>query len=98
MSEIKKEHKECISIILKKHFPQARIVLFGSRATGKNRPGSDIDISIDEGKAIDFSRIAQARDELEESSIPYKIDLVDYATMTPEFREEVGKKGVVWKF
>jgi len=98
VNNIPKESARAISAILKVHFPHAQIWLFGSRATGKNRPGSDIDIAIDEGTPIDFSRLAQARDALEESTIPYKVDLVDYTTVTTEFREEIKTKGVEWIF
>lgn len=49
-------------------------ILYGSRAKGHYRPGSDIDLSL-VGSALtldDLSRIAGAFDE---SSIPYQVDL-----------------------
>jgi uncharacterized protein len=98
MKNIPAEEAQIISAILKKYFPTAKVWLFGSRATGRNRPGSDIDIAIDEGVPLDFFRLAQARDDLEESTIPYKIDLVDYVSVSEDFREEIKRKGVAWIF
>ena len=98
MKNIPTEDAKIISGILKQYFPTAKVWLFGSRATGENRPGSDIDIAIDEGTIIDFFRLAQARDALEESAIPYKVDLVDYASVAVEFREEIKTKGIEWIF
>jgi uncharacterized protein len=91
-------HKAAIQIldVLKKHFPTARILLFGSRASGKNRPGSDIDIAIDEGSTIAFGRMSDARLELDEMNIPYKIDLVDIYSVSKTLAEEIRKKGREW--
>ena len=49
-----------------------KVYLFGSRATGKNRKNSDIDLAF-KSKAVDLNKkILQLKSKLEESSIPYK--------------------------
>ncbi|MBN2267332.1 MAG: nucleotidyltransferase domain-containing protein [Candidatus Babeliaceae bacterium] len=87
-----------IYTIVRRHFPQARIYLFGSRATHKNRPGSDIDIAIDNGSTVDFATLLKVWGELDESNIPYKVDLVDLQASSESFRQEIFKKGVLWNF
>jgi predicted nucleotidyltransferase len=63
-----------------------RVVLFGSRATGKARPRSDFDIGI-EGPAplaaVSFHTLA---DRLEQIDTLYRIDLVDLQTVSEQFR------------
>jgi predicted nucleotidyltransferase len=67
--------------------------LFGSRATGRADHGSDYDIAVvsdhDLGDALVRAALA-----LEESTIPYKVDLVDLSTADEAFRAGVRKEGV----
>ena len=73
------------------------VYLFGSRATGTAHPASDFDVAMlaDE----DISReLSFAREMLEESRIPFKIDLVDLRLAAPAFRRTVQTQGVLlWK-
>ncbi len=74
-------------------FPHEKIYLFGSRARGDESMHSDIDIAID-GDALS-SRISQARFALEESLVPYKIDLVDLSKAS-YLKGIIQKEGIVW--
>ncbi len=74
-------------------FPHEKIYLFGSRARGDESMHSDIDIAI-EGDALG-SRLSQARFALEESLVPYKIDLVDLSTAS-YLKGIIQKEGIVW--
>ena len=52
--------------------------LFGSRARGNYRPGSDVDIALI-GNHITFNTIARIKELLQEQSkMPYQFDIVDY--------------------
>ena len=56
-------------------YPQiSRVVIYGSRAMGTFRAGSDIDLAM-EGQDLDISLQLKLLTEIEESLIPYKIDL-----------------------
>ncbi|MDX1320226.1 MAG: nucleotidyltransferase domain-containing protein [Oceanospirillum sp.] len=52
------------------------VLIFGSRATGRYRPGSDIDlaVSVHPDADVDFAVLA---DQLDALNTPYLIDLVD---------------------
>lgn len=81
---------EFISLIkncVKKNFPQAKIFIFGSRAKENNRKFSDIDIAIKDSK-INSQKLAKTRFELEESNLPYKVDLVDYNELDKKILEK----------
>ena len=56
-----------------------KVTLFGSRATGNFRNGSDIDLSISTQKP---DLIATLRIELDDLNSPYLIDLVDENNLT----------------
>jgi predicted nucleotidyltransferase len=51
-----------------------KAVIYGSRAKGTHRPGSDIDLTLF-GDALDIDILGQIATRLDESSIPYQVDL-----------------------
>ncbi len=59
-----------------------RVAVFGSRATGKARPNSDLDLVI--RGAAEWTLLADIRMEFEESLLPLKVDLLSYETLTNE--------------
>jgi hypothetical protein len=72
------------------------IFLFGSRGRGTNRATSDIDIAIDPHGPIPEDLVARLRDALEESAIPYLVDVVDLSRVDPGFRAKVRSEGQPW--
>ncbi len=67
---------------LKKFADIDEAVLFGSRAKGNYKPGSDVDIAI-KGRAIEYSCISRLSDMLNEDSIlPYFFDIVHFESIT----------------
>ncbi len=72
------------------------VYLFGSRATGSHSEISDYDIAVlgdDLG-----NELSAARELLEESTIPFTVDLVDLAATSAEFRRQVLEEGILlWK-
>ena len=51
-----------------------KAVVYGSRAKGTHRPGSDIDLTLF-GDALDLDTLGQIATRLDESPIPYQVDL-----------------------
>jgi predicted nucleotidyltransferase len=72
------------------------VYLIGSFARDDARPSSDIDIAVDPRSALPPGTIARLREELEESTIPQSVEVVDLRDTDPEFRERVRREGVVW--
>ncbi len=56
----------------------AEVILFGSRAQGNYRAGSDIDLALKSTDIINFSELAHMQNQLDSLMLPYKIDLVIY--------------------
>ena len=69
----------------------ARIFVFGSRATGRNHPFSDIDLLIDDSNCSQDIRavMSTASEAIEESSLPIKVDLVLLRDLAASYRESV---------
>src|SRR3990167_7652595 len=71
-----------VNKILKKHVPEYPIWVFGSRAGGTPRASSDLDLAIITKKPLSLSCMAEMREDFSQSDLPFKVDLVDWATIT----------------
>lgn len=78
-----------IKNILSKHINphEFNIFIFGSFAMGKNIYSSDIDLGIEGKNALSASTIVKIQHDLEESNIPYKIDIVDFDKVSDRFKK-----------
>lgn len=79
-----------------RHEQRGRVVLFGSRARNDARRSSDIDLAIDALQPLPPHELAQLREAFEESRIPFRVDLVDYASAHPQLRAAIDAEGIVW--
>ena len=75
-------------------FPKAHIYLFGSRANNRASSYSAYDIAIESDTPIG-EQLTIIKEQIDRSSIPWKIDLVDLSK-TPYLKEIVHKEGVRW--
>lgn len=91
------EYKNWILKAVAYHFPEAKVILFGSRARGTNRPGSDVDLAIDTGSPIQLSEMARTRVTLENLPLALEFDIVDMHNIPEELKEIIAREGVVWK-
>ncbi|OQX14967.1 MAG: hypothetical protein BWK80_41385 [Desulfobacteraceae bacterium IS3] len=74
------------------------IFLFGSRAEGKFQRGSDYDIGVSGLDEPTFFRLkARLSDEVEESLIPYKADVVNFDKVSEDFKNIALRNTVLWK-
>ncbi len=94
---IKPEIKDKIVRLILALVPDAKIYLFGSQATGKARPSSDIDIAIDTGKPLPNVVIDEIKSVLEGSNILYKIDVLDFNKVENDMKESILKERIIWK-
>jgi uncharacterized protein len=74
-----------------------RIFLFGSWVNGNARASSDVDVALEGPGPLDPALLARFRERLEESTIPYKVDLVDLHEVDPSFRKAVFPGAIEWK-
>lgn len=87
---------EEIRAVFRRHPEVQRATLFGSRAKGNFREGSDIDLAL-EGDALERRHLATMLGEFEESSIPQKVDLLLKKTLSHhELLDHIKRVGVVF--
>lgn len=72
------------------------VFLFGSRAAGAYSRTADFDIGLYTGQKIPFTVIAKIMNELEEYPIPVRIDIVDFAAVSSEFKKIALKEIEIW--
>ncbi len=88
---------ECVRRILRTHLPEeARVTVFGSRATGRGlKPHSDLDLLIESPEAVPLAVMADLRDALTESDLPFSVDLVERRDASDEFLASIARSGLV---
>lgn len=80
------EQWQIVSTILQKHLPANEVWAFGSRATHTEQPYSDLDLAIISETGLTLSLLAAIEYDFSESDLPFKVDVVDWATISPAFR------------
>ena len=93
--DIRPDHLKIVQEILSRVIPDREVWVFGSRAKGTARDTSDLDLAIIGKTPLDFRTLATLRDFFSESNIPYKVDVVDWTTISETFREIIRKDKVV---
>jgi predicted nucleotidyltransferase len=73
-----------------------KALIFGSRAMGNYKRGSDVDLAII-GEKINFDTVSRLHAILEdESPMPYFFDVVDYSHLDhQELKEHIGRMGKI---
>ena len=75
-----------VRAVLAAHLPaDVRVAAFGSRVRGKPKPWSDLDLELAGSGPISLPVLAELAEAFDECPLPWKVDLVDRATVTPEF-------------
>jgi uncharacterized protein len=75
----------------------ATVWLFGSSARDDARQHSDIDIAIMPRDDLPAGFLAELAADIEESPIPYDVDLVDLRRAGSALVDEVHREGVKWR-
>lgn len=81
------KHLKTLQTLFAKHPTIAQALLFGSRALGTHKESSDIDIAL-KGD-ITPTLLAHLKEELEDSTLPYFCDILDYERAPQELKEHI---------
>lgn len=66
-----------LNSVFARHGAIKSVLIYGSRAKGNYRPGSDIDLTI-KGGEIPFAEFLQIEDQIDDLMLPYTVDLSQY--------------------
>ena len=92
MIYLKDDERAIVQNILQKILPEAHVVVFGSRATGKLKPFSDLDLALDNKKPLSLEQLSKLKDAFSESNLPFRVDIVDMQTVSGEFLDVIKKQ------
>lgn len=82
--------------VFSRHPEIEKVVLYGSRAKGNYRNGSDIDLSLF-GEKLDSNILGRIDWELDDLLLPYKIDLsIFHQLKHPELVDHIRRVGMVF--
>jgi len=88
------EYAEQILNLFKPLPKGAELVLFGSRAKGNAREGSDIDVAI-KGTSVNLEDRDKWLLKYDDLNLPWKLDLVVYKLIKePAFKEHIDRVGI----
>ncbi|MBI2748249.1 MAG: nucleotidyltransferase domain-containing protein [Burkholderiales bacterium] len=86
---------EKMCAVFARHPEVERVVLYGSRAKGNYKPGSDIDLTLF-GAGLTRQLCAAIDDELDDLLLPYSIDLSVFTELKhPELEAHIERVGQV---
>jgi predicted nucleotidyltransferase len=91
---LKQKDIEAIRSVLQRYPEVSRAIIYGSRAKGNYRPGSDIDLTLKGSDALDFQTFCRIMGELDDLLLPYRIDLSRYSTIKdPDLIDHIHRVG-----
>lgn len=73
----------------------AKVWIFGSRATNKNAPFSDVDIMFEPSRELPGGFLFEIKSNIEESNFPYKVDLVERSELASSYRDRVESEKIL---
>ena len=78
--------------ILQKHLTaDYKVWVFGSRAKNQTKYNSDLDIALEHSTIISPMILASLRDDLDDSLLPYKVDIIDINEVANSFKQIINK-------
>ncbi len=93
--DILPRHREIVLEILQKHVPKHEVWAFGSRVKGIAKEYSDLELCIVTDTPLSIMVLGALHDDFIDSDLPWKVDVVDWATTSASFREIIDRDKAV---
>ena len=84
-------HRSVLEALLHEHLPDVEAWAYGSRVNGRSHDGSDLDLALRGPglKKIPAGQLADFRDAVRESTIPFLVEARDWAGLPERFHREI---------
>lgn len=95
LPDVRADHLQIVKEILNEYIHESEIYIFGSRANGKAKHTSDLDLFIKGRVPIEWGILANIRYAFSESNLPYKVDVLDWSVISDNFKKTITKNNVI---
>ncbi|MDT8447765.1 MAG: nucleotidyltransferase domain-containing protein [bacterium] len=92
--DLKPEHLKLLLGLLRQHLPHVEIWAYGSRVKGTARPSSDLDL-VAFAQPEQAAQVARLKEELEESNLPFRVDLFLWDEVPETFKTNIEQGHVI---
>jgi uncharacterized protein len=86
------EHLALVRDILKNKLPNVPAFAFGSTNGNTLRKHADLDVALLPNQPIDWRVMADLREAFQDSSLPIRVDVIDWTTCTEDFKGAIGER------
>lgn len=95
---LRSRHRTVIEALLREHLPDVEVWAYGSRVTGRSHEGSDLDLVLrgPNLQEIPIRRFAEFVEALQDSSIPFLVEVHDWARLPERFHREIERAHVLF--
>jgi predicted nucleotidyltransferase len=95
--DISSENWLIVNEILQRFLPDREVWAFGSRAKWTAKKYSDLDLAVIADEPLSIELMAEMNEAFQESALPFKVDVADWAEINPSFRKVIESHHVVLK-
>ena len=92
--DITVKQRKIVTDLLERHLPNTTAWVYGSRAKWASRPQSDLDLVVF-ATPEQNGRVSDLREALEESNLPFRVDLFVWDAVPEQFRKQIKSEHVV---
>ena len=92
MIKVTPDQLRTIRNILAEQAPGIEARAFGSRVDGNPKAYSDLDLALVGPEALDLAAMGLLREDFSNSDLPFRVDLLDWNSISEEFRKVISRK------
>lgn len=92
MINLNAQELNIVKSILSEKCPNTPAWVFGSRVKGTNKPFSDIDLALITTTPLTIRELTELELAFSDSDLPFKVDLVDWASCSETFKQIILQK------
>ena len=75
-----------------RHLPDREIRVMGSRAEGRGKLFSDLDLVVMGSEPLGLRALGQLRDAFDDSRLPFTVDIIEWASCSDGFRRVIAAR------
>ena len=95
---LSKRHRSKIENLLREYLPSVEVWVYGSRINGRSHDGSDLDLVLRAARLeeIPADRLTDFKEAIQESTIPFLVEVRDWARLPEQFHKEIERDYAVF--